>query len=195
MAVQRIVGRIQINDDLARRFWMSVKKKIDEQPLDRRSVVADLVIARRLARARRMLQPVQRALARQRRGLIAIAIELAQKHAENRIAAQLVVVVEVLIAERQPQHALADQRLERVHGEERAATIIKASREPIGEADRLIRFAQQQSSRVRRDHAAVEIGHNTAPTGPSKLHLCQATLRLHRGLPSNQHNSLIAKQV
>jgi hypothetical protein len=94
-----------------------VEEQIDEQPLDRRAVVDDLVIARPLARARRMLQPVQCALARQRRGLIAIALELAQKHAKNRIAAQVVVVVEILITERQAEHALRDQSLERMHDE------------------------------------------------------------------------------
>ena len=56
-----------------------------------------------------MLQPVQCALARQRRRLIAIALELAPEHAQNRIAAQVVVVVEVLITERQAEHALPDQ--------------------------------------------------------------------------------------
>ena len=94
--VQRIVGRVEIEHDLARRFLMRVEKQVDEQPLDRRRVMADLVIARRLARPRRMLQTVQRALARQRRRLIGRGIELAEQHAQNRIAAKLIVVVEVL---------------------------------------------------------------------------------------------------
>ena len=77
----------------------------------------------------------------------------------------------------------------------RAAAVAKASRKPIREADRLIRLAQQQSPRVRRHHPAVEIGDDPPPAGPSKTHLARATQRLHRGFPSNQSNSLIAKQV
>src|SRR5260370_18756167 len=142
-----------------------------------------------------MLQPVQRALARQRRGRIAIALELAEKNAQNRIAAQLVVVVEVLIAEREAEQALGDQGLQRMDGEERTAAVAKASGKPIRQADRLIRLAQQQSPGVRRDQPAIEISHNKAAAGSSKLHRRRATLRLHRGLPSNRHNSLIAKQV
>ena len=195
IAVQRIVGGVEVEHDLTRRLGVRVEKQIDEQPLDRRGVVVDLVIARSLARARRMLQPVQRALARQRRRLIAIALELAQKHAQNRIAAQVVVVVEVLIAERQAEDALRDQGLERMNGEQRAAVVAKASGKPIREADRLVRLAQQQSPGVRRHQPAVEIGDDPPPAGPSKIHLARATLRQHRGLPSNQCNSLIAKQV
>src|ERR1700678_1608471 len=136
IAVQRIVGRIEVEHDLTRRLGVRVEKQFDKQPLDRRAIVAYLVIARPLARARRMLQPVQCALARQRRRLIAIALELAQKHAQNRIATQVVVVVEVLITERQAEHPLPDQSLERMHGEERAAMIAEARGKSIDEADR-----------------------------------------------------------
>jgi hypothetical protein len=180
IAVQRIVGRIEVEHDLTRRLGVRVEKQFDKQPLDRRAIVADLVIARPLARARRMLQPVQCALARQRRRLIAIALELAQKHAQNRIATQVVVVVEVLITERQAEHPLPDQSLERMHGEERAAMIAEARGKSIDEADRLVRLAQQQSPRVRGHQPAVEIRHNPPPASPSKLHLCRATLRQHR---------------
>ena len=47
VAVQRVVGRVEVEHDLARRFLMGVEKQLDEQPLDRRSIVVDLVIARR----------------------------------------------------------------------------------------------------------------------------------------------------
>ena len=110
---------------------MRVEKQFDEQLLDRRSVVVDLVIARRLARPRRMLQTVQRALARQKPRRLALALELAKQHAQNRIAAKVIVVVEVLIAQRQAEDALRDHRLERMHGHERIAAVGEASRKPI----------------------------------------------------------------
>src|SRR5689334_16581979 len=42
VAVQRIVGGVEIEDDLPRRPPMRLQKHIDEQRLDRRRVVADL---------------------------------------------------------------------------------------------------------------------------------------------------------
>ena len=51
VAVQRIVGGVQVEDDLLRRPAMGIKEQVDEQPLDRVAVVADLVIAGRPSRA------------------------------------------------------------------------------------------------------------------------------------------------
>jgi hypothetical protein len=42
-----------------------------------------------------MLQPVQRALARHRRAVLALGLQLAGQHRHQRIVAQLVVVVQV----------------------------------------------------------------------------------------------------
>src|SRR6185437_13583864 len=64
LAVQRIIGRIEIEDDLARRLLMRLQEQLDQQPLDRNRIVADLVIACRLQPAQ--LQPVQRRLSRNR---------------------------------------------------------------------------------------------------------------------------------
>jgi hypothetical protein len=64
MSVQRNVSGVQVEDDLPRRRAMRVEEQVHEQRLDRRAVVADAVVAARLAR-RRMFQPVQRALANQ----------------------------------------------------------------------------------------------------------------------------------
>ena len=57
VAVQRIVGGIEIEDDLLGRLVMGIEEDIDEQCLDRRRVVADLVITRRFGTAQ--FQPVQ----------------------------------------------------------------------------------------------------------------------------------------
>ena len=70
--------------------------------------MTDLVIARRLKLAQ--LQPVERRLAGHRRAILAPRLELAGQHRHHRIVAQLVVVVEILVAERDPEHPLADQR-------------------------------------------------------------------------------------
>ena len=51
VAMQRIVGGIEIKDDLFGRLLMSIKEDIDEQLLDRVRVVTYLVITRRLGTA------------------------------------------------------------------------------------------------------------------------------------------------
>jgi hypothetical protein len=46
---------------------------------------------------------------RRRRAIGAAGHELSAEHGQNRIVPQLVMVDEVLIAERDPEHALADE--------------------------------------------------------------------------------------
>jgi len=55
-----------------------------------------------------MLQTVQRALARQTPRRLAGAVELAERQTQNRIAAKVIMVVEVLITQRQAEDALRD---------------------------------------------------------------------------------------
>ncbi len=100
MAVERNVGRIQIEHDLVRRFGVRLDEQIAKQRVDLLRRVIDLVIT--LAAARK-LQPVQRALAGQ--GLLQLAP--ARQHSHQRIVAQLLMIVQVLIAQRQPADALA----------------------------------------------------------------------------------------
>src|SRR5437899_12870193 len=69
LPVHRIVGRIKIENDLARRALVRLQEQVDQKPLDGDRTVADLVIARRLQPAQ--LQPVQRRLARNRRAILA----------------------------------------------------------------------------------------------------------------------------
>ena len=48
MSVQRVVGGIEIEDDLPWRTRVGLDKQIDQQIFDRLRVVPDLVIGRRL---------------------------------------------------------------------------------------------------------------------------------------------------
>jgi hypothetical protein len=95
MAVQRIVGGIEIKDDLLRRPCVGLEEQIDEQPLDRRWIVTDLVIARRLGPAQ--LQPVERRFAGNRRAVLTPRRELAGQHRHQRVVAQRVVIDQILI--------------------------------------------------------------------------------------------------
>jgi hypothetical protein len=89
-------------------FCVGIEEQLDEQRLDGGGVVADAAVAVRPCG--RMLQPVQRALARQRRQPRPARLDPPQRGAEGGVAAQVVMVDEVLVAERDAEHALADQR-------------------------------------------------------------------------------------
>ena len=86
---------------------MRVHEQIDQQPLDGNRIVTDPMIARRLQPAQ--FQPVQRRPAGYRRAVLASCCQLARQHRHHRIMAQLVVVIEVLIAKRDPKHPLRQQ--------------------------------------------------------------------------------------
>ena len=81
------------------RRGVRLHEKIHQQTVHGLGRVADLVIA---PAAASQFQPVQRALAGQR----LIQIPLAAEHPQQRIGAQLLVVVEVFVAQRQPVDAL-----------------------------------------------------------------------------------------
>jgi hypothetical protein len=107
MPVQWIVGGVEIERDLRWRRRMGVEKQLDKQPLDDRCVIADLVIAGRLRPAQ--FQPVERRLAGQRRTIGAACFQLAAEHRHDRVVAQLVVVDQILIAQRNPEYPLTHQ--------------------------------------------------------------------------------------
>lgn len=112
MPVQRVVGGIEVKDDLLRRPLVRFQEQRHRQRLDRRRVIGDLVVARWFLPAQ--LQPVQRRLAGHRRTVVAPDRKLARQHRHQRIVPQLVMVVEVFIAERDAEDPLADQRVDRI---------------------------------------------------------------------------------
>ncbi len=127
------VGGVEIEHDFAQRLGSRIEKQIDEKPLDRRGIVADHAIVGRRVRGWRVLVAVQRALAGERLRRQS-AIEAAKQHAEHGIAPQLVVVDQVLVAERQLEHPLGDQRFDRMNNIKGGAPIAKTGGEPSSEA-------------------------------------------------------------
>jgi hypothetical protein len=182
MAVQRVVGRVEIEGDLLGRLGMRLQEQIDEQPLDRRPVVADLVIARGFRPAQ--FQPVQRRLAGHWRAVPAPRLKLTRQHRHHRVIPQLVVVVQVLVAERQAEHALADQRAHRMLDQHRRTRIAEAGREPIDQPDCSVRGAQQQRTGIRRDRPTIKRRDHAAPCDACKSKQIRATLCRHRGPPA-----------
>jgi hypothetical protein len=146
------------------------------------------VVARRLLSA--TFQPVQRRLAGHRRTVLATAFQLARQHRHHRIVPQLVVIVEVFITQRNPEHALPNQGRHRVFDQIGAATIAKAVCKPIHQINGSIGRAQKQRSRIRCHQSGIERRFHRAPLNHSKIKLFCATLRLHRGFLESLRKSL-----
>jgi len=79
--VDRIVGCIQVERDPGRRLRMGIEEELDEQRLDGIGVMADAAVA---VRPRgRVLEAVERALARERRQPRTARLEPAESRAEG----------------------------------------------------------------------------------------------------------------
>jgi hypothetical protein len=160
--------------------------------------MADLVVAaRREAGAFLgcMLQPIERALARHRCTPPAPRLQLAGQHRKHRIVAQRIVIVQILVAERQAEHALAHQRGDRVLDLPGIAAIVEAGGEPLDQADGLVGRPQQQRAGIRCDRAAVERAHNPTPRHGSEVQRILATLCRHRGVPLLRAKSFSQKLI
>ena len=193
MPVQRIVGRVEINNDLPRGRLVRLQEQRHEQPLNGRRVVPDLVIARHPIPAQ--LKPIERRFARHRGAVLAQRFKLSRQHRHHRIAPQLVVIVDVFIAERDPKHALADQRRYQMFDQLRSAAIDKARGKPLNQPDRTIRRPQQQCPRVRGDRSAIKPRHNPAAVHSGEFEqfctrLFYVTVCRHRGVPRIARKSL-----
>ncbi len=168
VAMQRIVGGVEVENDLLGRRLVRLEEKVDEQALDRRRVVADLVIA--VIRAERgMFQPVERALAGERGAVLAPRLKLAGEGRQHRVVAQLVVVDQILVPQRDAADALHEHGLDGVLHELRHAAVGEVSRQAPYQPERPIRGAQQQRAGVRAHLPAVE--RQPPLGGPRPLHI------------------------
>ena len=127
----------------------------------------DPVVATGLA-AGRVFQTVQRTLARQRRTAPAAAFEIAGQQGQQGVVAQLVMVIEVLVSQRDPRDPLRHQGIERVLHETGIAVVRKAGRHLAEETHGPLELPEQQRSGVRRHRSAVEPGGHLPPLAPLK---------------------------
>jgi hypothetical protein len=163
---------------------MGLQKQVDEQRLDHRRIVADLVIAGRQRPAQ--LEPVQRRLAGHRSAIIAPGFQLAGQDRHHRVVPELVVIDQVLIAQRHSEHPLPDQRLDRVLDQLLPTGVAETGREAANQSDRPVRRPKQQRSSVRSDASAVERRHHRTAFNRYKSKQIRHTVRLHRGAPRVQ---------
>jgi len=187
MAMQRIVSRVEVEDDLFWRRAMRLEEKVDEQRLDRRLLTADLVIAR--GDLARQFEPVQRRFARHWRAVAAPGFQFARQHPHQRVVTKLVVIVEVFIPQRDGEHALPDERGDRVFDEPLVPAVAETSRKPPNQIQAPVGSPQQQAACVGRQRAAVELGNHRSTFDPPKRAPFCATLRLHRAPSTSRRKS------
>ena len=140
-----------------------------------------------------MLEPVERRLARRRRAARPACPELAHDRGQHRVVAQGVVVDQVLVTQRQGEHALADQGGQAVLDLIRRAVIDETGREPPDQADRPIGGAQEQRAGVGGDRPAIESGHHGTALDACKVEPIRATVCRHRGTPLLGPKALLQK--
>jgi hypothetical protein len=190
--VQRDVGGVEVEDDLARRRAVRVEEQVHEQCLRRGGVVADPVIAAGFARGR-MLQTVQGALARQRGAARTPRRQLAGEHGQHWVVPQVVMVDQVLVAERDAEDTLADQRGDLMLDPRRVASVAEAAGEALDQPDGAVGGTEQQRAGIRGDRPAVEAGHHGAARDRCKLEQRRVTLCRHRGPPLRRRKALSQK--
>ncbi len=128
MAMERDVGRVEIEHNLLGRRCVRLDEQIAQQRVDLLRLVVDLVIA---LIAARKLQPVQRALARKR----LVERPLAAQHRHQRIVPQLLVIVEIFVAQRESEDALREHLAQPVHDPIRTPLVGKRGRQSLEETD------------------------------------------------------------
>jgi len=104
--------------------------------------------------------------------------------------AQLVVIVEVFIAQRQGVDALCDELADGVLDARRIAPIVEAGCQPRGQPQPPIGFAQQDRAAVGADRAAIEARADPPPEMLAELEASLFTLCIDGLVALRGHNAL-----
>src|SRR3954464_15283733 len=107
--------------------------------------------------------------------------------------AELIVVVEILIAERNADNPLHHQRFDRMLGVGRIAAVLETGRQAMGQPQHPIRGPQQQGTGVAGEGATIEGRNNRASVSRCKRKQVRVTLCWHRGPPLLRDKALSQK--
>ena len=170
MAVQAVVGGVEIEHDALGLARLRLNVEIGQQTVDRACVENDLLVtAGRVGVGGGPLEAVESALAGAgvaavlgSAALLACEVLLAAQQRQQRVGAQLIVIVEVLITQHQPVDALGDQLAHAVFDLRGLAVIAEAGGELPHDTAALLELAQQHAAAVGGDRAAIETGHHLA---------------------------------
>ena len=184
LTVKWIVSRIEIEDDSLPRPSVRVQKGIDKEAIHSIRPAHDLVVSvGRLRVGGCKLEPIERALARQREALISLAhplrssrIGLANQRRQQCVSPKLVVVIDVLVAERYPIHPLRNQIENAVLDELGGPVVDKTIRKLPEDPRTLLDLSKQKTTGVGGDPTSSEISHYLAIAKALKLKLLGNTL-------------------
>jgi hypothetical protein len=178
-AMHRIIRGIQIQHDLGRRRRrVRLYEQVDEEAIHGVMIDRDLFVAR-LCGDRRAgeFKAIERALAGAGRGEIGRFGE----HRDQGIMTQRVVIVQILVPQRESVHALPHERLDRMRDARRIAMVREAGGKPCQEAGRAVGLPEQQRAAVRGQRAAIKPGHHRATRHGLKCQRFRRTLCGHSG--------------
>ena len=125
-----------------------------------------------------MLQTMERALAGEH-GAVA-PLRRAPAGEQRRIMTQIIVVADILVAERNADDPLADQARQIVDHEFRRAVINETGGSSLDQSEGPISMPKQSRTSIRRQGAALEIGDDAATANTFKFELLSPTVCRHR---------------
>ena len=188
VAVDRVVGGVEVEDDPLGRSGVGLEEEGHEEAFDVAGAAGDLLVAApRVGADGGQFEAVERALAGQRLAPIppplsglAGGVGLADDGGQQGVAAEVVVVVEVLVAQGQGVDPLGEEFLDGVLDEVGVAVVGEAGGELADDAGESLGLAEQQGAAVGGDVAAVEVGEDLAGAEHGKVEVGGATLCRHR---------------
>jgi len=124
----------------------------------------------------RVRQPFNVNSVAQAAAVAALGVALADQQGQQRVARQRVVVVEVLVAQRQTVDPLTQQIHHGVLYLIRLSTVLETGREALHDPTAPIHLTQQRKTTIRADPTAVERSHHLPPTWTLKQVLLSATV-------------------
>ena len=164
MAMDRVVGGVQVQHNLLGCEVVRRHKCIDHPAVDLVPIHGDLLVSfLPIDRGPGQLQPVQRTLARQRLSpvpglppLLPQRIGLIHRHRQHRIVPQLVVIVQVLVAQTESVDALPQQLPHRVFDQPLVPVIGETLRHSGDQTRPPFHLSQQQNPSIGGDLSPVE---------------------------------------
>ena len=166
MAVDRVVGGIEVEHDPAGRPGVGLEEEADEEILDVASAADDLLVTVVLVGPDGgQFETVERALAGECLAAIAWSfpglaggVAFADDGGQERVASEIVVVVEILVSQGQGVDALGDELFEGMLDESWIAMVGEAGGELADDAGDFFGFLEEQGTAIGGDGAAVEVG-------------------------------------
>ena len=106
-------------------------------------------------------------------------VRLVQRQRQQAVVAQPVVIVDVLIAQRQSEHPLPKQAPQRVLHTRRIAVVNEAGCQPPSDLECLVGSSQQHGTAIGREAPAVELGNHVTASQARQRERIRSTLCRH----------------